>query len=111
MRRMSNLAFNQEFPSLSGMTGLKAESPVVLKRDRKNPFDTEAVGVFLDSAEQDSWPTGACAVPLGWLYRKDTNRPAVLQALDQGKILHGRIVLRPESVNRRERQKAILFWL
>ncbi len=102
MRRMSNLAFNQDFPAASGRTGLKAESPVILNRDRENPFDLDAVGVWLEDVP---------GIPLGWLYRKDTNRPVVLQALDRGRIIQGRIVLRPGSANRWERQKAVLFWL
>ncbi|WP_226828886.1 hypothetical protein ACQUQQ_00950 [Acidithiobacillus ferrooxidans] len=102
MRRMSNLAFNQDFPAASGRTGLKAESPVILNRDRENPFDLDAVGVWLEDVP---------GIPLGWLYRKDTNRPVVLQALDRGRVIQGRIVLRPGSANRWERQKAVLFWL
>jgi hypothetical protein len=99
---MSNLAFNQDFPAASGRTGLKAESPVILNRDRENPFDLDAVGVWLEDVP---------GIPLGWLYRKDTNRPVVLQALDRGRVIQGRIVLRPGSANRWERQKAVLFWL
>ncbi|MEY2340940.1 hypothetical protein AB4090_02385 [Acidithiobacillus sp. IBUN Pt1247-S3] len=102
MRRMSNLAFNQDFPVASGRSGLKAESPVVLGRDLENPFDVDAVGVWLEDIP---------GIPLGWLYRKDSNRPVVLQALDRGATIQGRIVLRPSSVTRQQRQKAVLFWL
>ncbi|MBU2803625.1 hypothetical protein HF668_00260 [Acidithiobacillus ferridurans] len=74
----------------------------MLNRDRENPFDLDAVGVWLEDVP---------GIPLGWLYRKDTNRPVVLQALDRGRVIQGRIVLRPGSANRWERQKAVLFWL
>jgi hypothetical protein len=102
MRRMSNLAFNQDFPAASGRSGIKAESRVILNRDRENPFDVDAVGVWLEDVRN---------IPLGWLYRKDANRPVVLQALDRGTTIQGRIVLRPGSANRQHRQKAVLFWL
>ncbi|MBU2754951.1 hypothetical protein HFU84_06830 [Acidithiobacillus sp. CV18-2] len=102
MRRMSNLAFNQDFPAASGRSGLKAESPVVLGRDRENPYDVDAVGVWLEDIP---------GIPLGWLYRKDSNRPVVLQALDRGATIQGRIVLRTGSATRQQRQKAVLYWL
>ncbi len=102
MRRLSNLAFNQDFPAASGRSGIKLESLVVLGRDRENPFDVDAVGVWLEDVRN---------IPLGWLYRKDANRPVVLQALDRGATIQGRIVLRSGSANRQHRQKAVLFWL
>lgn len=107
MRRVSNLAFNQEFPAATGLSGIRSESPVVLARDRHNPYDPDAVGVWLEAFPK---------VPLGWLYRKDTNRPVVLQALDQGKQLQGRVQLRtasPRQVQDRRgpRQKVVVFWL
>ncbi len=102
MRRVSNLAFNQEFPAISGLSGLEAESPVVLLRDRQNPYDTDAVGV---------WLTEYPSVPLGWLYRKDANRPVVLQALDRGELVRGHVALRPGPADRRSRQKTVVFWL
>ena len=107
MRRVSNLAFNQEFPAASGLSGIRSESHVVLARDRHNPFDSDAVGVWLE---------GFPKIPLGWLYRKDTNRAVVLQALDQGKQLQGRVQLRAPNPRMREdrrseRQKVAVFWL
>ncbi|WP_436395672.1 hypothetical protein ACSDBR_01355 [Acidithiobacillus ferriphilus] len=107
MRRVSNLAFNQEFPICTGLTGIPQESPVYIRRDRHNPFDPDAVGVWLEIHPE---------VALGWLYRKDTNRPVVLAALDQGKAITGRVQLRnpgpgAASANPRARQKVVVFWL
>jgi hypothetical protein len=99
MRRVSNLAFNREFPTLTGMTVLPAENQVLIRRDRTNPYDQDAVGVWLEAHP---------SVPVGWLYRKDLNRKVVLQALDQGKTLWGRIQLRTPRVNG---QKIVVFWL
>lgn len=99
MRRVSNLAFNQEFPAATGMTGLPAENAVFLRRDTRNPYDPDAVGVWLDTRPD---------VPVGWLYRKDNNRRAVLQALDQGKVLQGRVQIRTPGANG---QKIVVFWL
>ena len=99
MRRVSNLAFNREFPAATGMAGLPADNTVFLRRDRQNPYDPEAVGVWLESCPE---------VPLGWFYRKDNNRTAVLQALNQGKVLQGRVQL---STPRSNGQKIVVFWL
>jgi hypothetical protein len=99
MRRVSNLAFNREFPAATGMAGLPADNTVFLRRDRQNPYDPEAVGVWLESCPE---------VPLGWFYRKDNNRTAVLQALNQGKVLQGRVQLRTPRSNG---QKIVVFWL
>ncbi len=107
MRRISNLAFNQEFPIRTGLTGIPSESPVHILRDRQNPFDRDAVGVWLKSRPE---------VPLGWLYRKDTNRPVVLAALDDGKVIAGRVQIRTPGLGAsptspKARQKVVVFWL
>lgn len=99
MRRVSNLAFNREFPAATGMTGLPAGNTVFLRRDPHNPYDPDAVGVWLESCPKMS---------LGWLYRKDNNRAVVLQALDQGKVLQGRVQIRTPGANG---QKIVVFWL
>jgi len=82
MRRISNLAFNRDFPSSSGLSGIPARNTVRLARDLDNPFDAEAVGVWLE---------GHPEAPLGWLYRRDDNRDAVLQKLDAGGDVTGHI--------------------
>ncbi|AEK57904.1 hypothetical protein HFV02_08235 [Acidithiobacillus caldus] len=51
-------------------------------RDWDNPVDRDAVGIYLPDVP----------VPLGWLYRKDANRPVVLAALDAGKTVDGRLI-------------------
>ncbi|MHB1706406.1 MAG: hypothetical protein ACYCSH_10275 [Acidithiobacillus sp.] len=107
MRRVSNLAFNEEFPVRTGLAGIRSESPVRIGRDTENQYDPDAVGVWLETHPD---------VPLGWLYRKDANRPAVLQALDHGKVIQGRVQLRSPGPRvtpavRRARQKVVVFWL
>ena len=44
------------------------------------------------------------AAPLGWLYRKDNNRPPVLAKLDAGGEMTGHIELR-------DGKKVVVFWL
>jgi len=102
MRRISNLAFNREFPAISGLSGTKDKSPVILARDPENPYDPDAVGVWLQGYPQ---------APLGWLFRKDENRPVVLEALGKGREIKGHITLRPGQGDRKARQKIIVFWL
>jgi hypothetical protein len=99
MRRVSNLAFNREFPAATGLTGLPSDNTVFLRRDLDNPYDPEAVGVWLDTHPD---------VPVGWLYRKDSNRPDVLKALQAGKILRGRVRVRTVGS---PGQKVVVFWL
>lgn len=43
MRRISNLAFNQEFPEASGLSGIPADNQVRVARDSANPYDPNAV--------------------------------------------------------------------
>jgi hypothetical protein len=64
-KRMSNLAFNQEFPAASGLSGIPRKNQVRIAHDRQNPYDVDAVGIWLEG-----FPT----VPLGWLYRKEALR-------------------------------------
>lgn len=52
-----------------------------MDRDRANSHDLDAVGVWLKGCPAD--------VPLGWLYRRDANRDAVLQKLDAGGEITG----------------------
>lgn len=99
MRRTSNLAFNREFPQRSGVLEIPSGSSIVLRRDRENPFDADAVGVWLESRPD---------VPMGWLYRKDNNRAPVLESLDRGKALSGRLEYRSSRTNG---QKIVVFWL
>ncbi len=101
-RRVSNLAFNREFPAASGLTGIPKENQVRIARDRTNPFDSDAVGVWLD---------GYPAVPMGWLYRKDANRDAVLTKLASGGEMKGHIELVQRRPGGRDPQKVVVFWL
>ena len=95
MKRQSNLAFNREFPKLSGLSGIPRDNRALIQRDRDNPFDPDAVGV---------WLLGRTPV-LGWLYRKDANRPAVLEKLDRtGEPIAAHIELR-------DGKKVVVFWL
>lgn len=99
MRRVSNLAFNQEFPAVSGLSGLPKDNRVKLARDLHNAFDADAVGVWLE---------GFPSVPLGWLYRKDSNRDEVLRKLDDGGTLTGHVEVQKRSG---KPIKVVVFWL
>ncbi len=95
MKRVSNLAFNREFPTKSGLTAIPGKNTVRIARDTGNPFDADAVGVWLDSTPD---------LPMGWLYRKDNNRPPVLTKLDAGGAITGHIELQ-------DGKKVVVFWL
>mgnify|MGYP001033361558 CR=1 FL=1 len=95
MKRRSNLAFNREFPAHSGLPGIPRNNAVRIARDRNNAFDADACGVWLD---------GVPELPIGWLYRKDNNRPAALEKLDSGGELTGHIELF-------DGKKVVVFWL
>lgn len=100
MKRQSNLAFNREFPKLSGLSGIPRDHQAFLQRDRDNPFDPDAVGVWLTDLAG-----GSHAPVLGWLYRKDANRPTVLEKLDRtGEPIAAHIELR-------DGKKVVVFWL
>lgn len=100
MKRQSNLAFNRESPKLSGLSGIPRDHPAFIQRDRDNPFDPNAVGVWLAGL------AGGSHVPvLGWLYRKDANRPDVLKKLDRtGEPIACHI-------EQRDGKKVVVFWL
>ncbi len=100
MRRISNLAFNQEFPKASGLSGIPADNRVRIARDRANGFDRDAVGIWLE---------GFTGTPLGWLYRRDTNREVALQKLDAGGEINGHIEVRQR--HGQKPQKVVVFWL
>ncbi|WP_437559581.1 hypothetical protein [Acidithiobacillus sulfuriphilus] len=102
MQRFSNLAFNRDFPEASGMTGIPKGSMVRMDRDRANPHDRDAVGVWLEGCPADA--------PLGWLYRRDANRDAVLQKLDAGGEITGYVDLRVRRKGDKP-QKVVVFWL
>ena len=95
MKRISNLAFNREFPARSGLHGIPRDNTVRIARDRQNAFDADAVGVWLDNLLE---------LPLGWLYRKDSNRAPVLAKLDAGGEITGHIELK-------DGKKVVVFWL
>lgn len=100
MKRQSNLAFNREFPKLSGLSGIPRDHQAFIQRDRDNAFDPDAVGVWLDGLAG-----GSHAPVLGWLYHKDANRPAVLEKLDRTKepiVAH---------IALRDGKKVVVFWL
>ena len=99
MRRVSNLAFNREFPAVSGLTGIPKNNRVELARDLHNDFDADAVGIWLE---------GFPSVPLGWLYRKDSNRDAVLRKLDAGGTLSGHVEVQKRAG---KLVKVVVFWL
>lgn len=82
MRRTSNLAVNTRFSQRTGVLFPAPGSAVRFARDRHNPVDRDAVGIYLPDVP----------VPLGWLYRKDANRPVVLAAIDAGKTVDGRLI-------------------
>nr|WP_226818761.1 hypothetical protein [Acidithiobacillus montserratensis] len=83
------------------MSGIPKENTVRIARDRQNPFDTEAVGVWLE---------GFPDTPLGWLYRKDANRDAVLEKLQTVEEIGGHVEMlrRPGT---KAPQKVVVFWL
>jgi len=95
MKRVSNLAFNREFPARSGLSAIPGKNTVHLRRDRANLFDSDAVGVWLDEIPE---------LPLGWLYRKDNNRAPVLAKLDAGGALTGHVAMQ-------DGKKVVVFWL
>ncbi|MBU2763356.1 MULTISPECIES: hypothetical protein [Acidithiobacillaceae] len=99
MRRVSNLAFNREFPAVSGLSGIPRDNRVELARDLHNAFDPEAVGVWLE---------GFPSIPLGWLYRKDSNRDALLRKLDEGGALTGHVEVQKRAG---KAIKVVVFWL
>lgn len=101
MRRISNLAFNQEFPKASGLSGIPADNKIRIARDTGNPYDRDAVGI---------WLGGHPKTPIGWLYRKDGNRDAVLQKLDAGGDVTGHIEQRSRRKGEKPR-KVVVFWL
>lgn len=100
-KRMSNLAFNQEFPAASGLSGIPRKNQVRIAHDRQNPYDGDAVGIWLED-----YP----AVPLGWLYRKDANRLDVLKKLESIESLYGHIELVKRPGNKAPRN-VVVFWL
>ena len=99
MRRVSNLAFNREFPAVSGLSWIPKDNRVKLARDLHNDFDADAVGIWLE---------GFPSVPLGWLYRKDRNREVVLGKLDAGATLTGHVEVQKRSG---KPVKVVVFWL
>jgi len=101
MQRISNLAFNREFPDASGLSGIPAHNRVRMARDTANRFDPDAIGIWLE---------GYPHAPLGWLYRKDGNRDAVLQKLDAGGEITGHIEQRIRRKGDKP-QKVVVFWL
>lgn len=97
MKRQSNLAFNREFPKLSGLSGIPRDHSAFIRRDRDNPYDPDAVGIWLDGY----------APVLGWLYRKDNNRLAVLEKLNRaGQAISCHIEQRDGG-----KKKVVVFWL
>lgn len=100
-KRMSNLAFNQEFPAASGLSGIPRKNQVRIAHDRQNPYDVDAVGIWLEG-----FPT----VPLGWLYRKDANRADVLKKLESTGWLDGHVELVKRPGNKAPRN-VVVFWL
>ena len=101
MRRTSNLAFNREFPASSGLLGIpkNKRDNILIKRDKDNPYDTDAVGIYLSGHDE----------PLGWLYKKDDNRQPVLKKLDEsGCGIEGRIEQAPEGS---KAKFIVVFWL
>ncbi|MCY0872177.1 MAG: hypothetical protein OWQ56_05645, partial [Acidithiobacillus caldus] len=99
--RLSNLALNQAFPEVSGLSGIPAGNKVRIARDTGNPYDRDAVGIWLE---------GYPETPLGWLYRKDGNRDSVLQKLDAGGEITGHIEQRRRKKGEKP-QKVVVFWL
>lgn len=95
MKRVSNLAFNREFPQKSGLPAIPGKNTVSIRPDPQNPFDNEAVAIWLD---------GVDAAPLGWLYRKDANREAAREKLKSDAAIAGHIELR-------NGRKVVVFWL
>ncbi|MGK9452641.1 hypothetical protein ACSSZE_15490 [Acidithiobacillus caldus] len=96
MRRTSNLAVNSRFSQRTGVLFPAPGSAVRFARDRDNPVDRDAVGIYLPDVP----------VPLGWLYRKDANRPILLAALDAGKPADGRFIVSGSGA-----KPKVEFWL
>lgn len=94
MRRVSNLAFNQEFPGRSGLKAIPSKHVAKIARDPQNRFDDQAVGIWLEDQ--------GCVV--GWLYRKDKNREAVLQKLTSVDSITCQIAVE-------KGKKVVVFWL
>jgi hypothetical protein len=99
MRRVSNIAYNREFAQRTGIQHFHSGDRLILRRDRENPYDSDAVGVWLSSCS---------GVPFGWLYRKDNNRAEVLSALDRGVEIAGHLEFQDRHT---VSQKTIVFWL
>lgn len=98
MKRVSNLAFNNEYPKLSGRSGLPRKNAIEIRRDKANPFDQNAVGIFFDDE----------SFPVGWLFKKDSNRNPVLSKLDEVEKIDGHI----EQAAPGEKVKfVVVFWL
>lgn len=76
MKRRSNLA------QLNGKT-IRINCPVLLKRDRENPYDVDAVGVYSKDGGDLQ----------GWLYKKDNNRVHVLKKLETALSIAGEMRL------------------
>ncbi len=94
MKRQSNLAFNRESQSSPVYPTSPPDHHAFIQRE-SNPFNRDAVGI---------WLTGHAPV-LGWLYRKDANRPAVLKKLDRT----GEPILC--HIEQRDGKKVVVFWL
>jgi hypothetical protein len=98
MKRTSNLAFNREFPAKTGLTGFKKDNTAVIRRDRANPFDSDAVGIFLPGFDE----------PAGWLFKKDSNRQVVLDKIQDNGAIDAHI----ESAPAGSKVKfVVVFWL
>lgn len=92
MRRTSNLGINRAaFTADDLPDGCKIE----IRRDRKNIYDVDAVGVFLDNIDDAA----------GWLYRKDNNRLVVLDKLDAGGKIEGQIEQAADG------KCVVIYWL
>lgn len=98
MKRVSNLAFNREFPTLSGLKGLPRNCPVTIRRDCDNQYDPDAVGIFMNDHQH----------ALGWLFKKDDNRAPVLEKLDQGGAIEGHVEQAPAGS---KVKFVVVFWL
>ena len=99
MRRVSNIAFNREFPAVTGVSQYVVGAQLSLRRDWHNLFDSEAVGIWLE---------GYPSIPFGFLYRKDKNRSVVLAALSRREAVPGHLEFADDLAIG---QKRIVFWL